>query len=313
MIVVFAHSIQSCNNMASDDPIHLVIQTFQMPLLMILSGYSAGFSEPVKNISHTLKKKVLRLLIPYVTWVEIHYLLLSLTTGTYSITRNLIRFFDSGFWFLRILFLLYLVYYFFWFLMKIIKAKLFIKISVAVLACVIVVFAMRYIPGCSSLLTYAVFFFFGNILYKIRRIFENGYIKKLHYIFIGVFVVSVLSYFNTDSALVKNLVDKSMAFSGSACVASLAYIIYRFINVDIIKSFLKKIGENTLPIYAFHWCILFSFHVNPMLILRDMSWNIYLCAFVTCVLWMFMCILFILIAEKSSVMAMLLLGSKKRR
>lgn len=245
LIVVFAHAIQSCNGMAADNAFHVIIQTFQMPLLMIISvmiisGYSSGFSEPVKNIADALKKKVLRLLVPYLVWVQIHYLLTSLAAGTYSITINLMRFLNSEFWFLRILFLLYLIYYLFCFLVKVIKAKSFIKISVGVCVCVIIVLVIHYIPGCESLLTYSVFFFFGNILYKFRKTFSNKYVLNLHYIFIVVFAVSILLYMFVDNSLIKNLIDKSMAFSGSAFVASISYIIYRFIPVNRIKSFLKK-------------------------------------------------------------------------
>lgn len=313
LIVVFAHAIQSCNGMAADNAVHVIIQTFQMPLLMIISGYSSGFSEPVKNIADALKKKVLRLLVPYLVWVQIHYLLTSLAAGTYNITINLMRFLNSEFWFLRILFLLYLIYYLFCFLVKVIKAKSFIKISVGVCVCVITVLVIHYIPGCESLLTYSVFFFFGNILYKFRKTFSNKYVLNLHYIFIVVFAVSILLYMFVDNSLIKNLIDKSMAFSGSAFVASISYIIYRFIPVNRIKSFLKKTGENTLPIYAFHWCVFFSLYINPMIILADRGWNIYVCALLTCVLWMTLCNIFIFVAEKTNITSMLLLGSKKRK
>ena len=111
ILVVFGHAIQGANHGDSNNSVHLVIQSFQMALLMIISGYVMGFSKIEGNYKTAIEKRVRRLLIPYILWEQIHYFLkLIKETKSYSVVDHIGEILWSDFWFLRVLFFLCLFY-----------------------------------------------------------------------------------------------------------------------------------------------------------------------------------------------------------
>lgn len=111
LVVVFGHAIQGANNGISTNPVHLVIQSFQMALLFIISGYVIGYSKIDGNYKAALKRRTKRLLLPYLIWEQLHYFLrLARFGNSYRISEHLGSVLWSDFWFLRILFVLCMVY-----------------------------------------------------------------------------------------------------------------------------------------------------------------------------------------------------------
>lgn len=76
LIVVLGHAIQ-INLQDGENALiwSRVILSFQMPLLFLISGYTAGYSFPAKDTKVFLMKKIHRLLIPYLSWEVLHYLI----------------------------------------------------------------------------------------------------------------------------------------------------------------------------------------------------------------------------------------------
>ena len=117
ILVVFGHAIQGTNHGLSTNPLHLVIQSFQMALLMMISGYVLGFSKIEGNYKTAIGKRIKRLLIPYVIWEQLHYFLHLARTGeTYCFSEHLGGLLCSDFWFLRIIFFLCMLYILFVFI-----------------------------------------------------------------------------------------------------------------------------------------------------------------------------------------------------
>lgn len=76
-----------------------------------------------------------------------------------------------------------------------------------------------------------------------------------------------------------------------------------------IRTYLIHIGENTLPVYGIHWCLLFSpaFRVNGYHYIRNML-PLYLSAILISILWIVICEVLVLILSKSSVGRKIFLG-----
>ena len=75
LLVVFWHAIQGANHVDNNNSVHLVIQSFQMALLMIISGYVMGFSKIEGNYKSAIDKRVKRLQVSYIFREQIHYFL----------------------------------------------------------------------------------------------------------------------------------------------------------------------------------------------------------------------------------------------
>lgn len=108
LIVLFNHAIQA--NQINENllsTVFMIVRSFQMPLLFFISGYTLGFSKDEPCCTF-IKKKIKRLLIPYLCWMYIHYLLLCIMPGDYrnfTLGGMIREIFLSDFWFLRALFL----------------------------------------------------------------------------------------------------------------------------------------------------------------------------------------------------------------
>ena len=313
IIVVLGHAIQICYG-APTDPVHSVIQTFQMSLLFVISGFSSGFSEPVKDFKKYFWAKVKRILFPYLVWLELNFLLVSLLQSKYSIVSQLKNLLLSQFWFLRILFLMFVVYGVFVLVYRGIKVikNCILKASAATLAAGILTFLLSRVPGCESILNYIPFFVFGNVLYKLANIFTA---KKYLAIFYGattalavMFPVSIFLLFRTEG-LLQMLIDKSLAFSGIAFCYIVCRLIYAVPWLKKLSAMVEGIGANTLPIYAIHWCIFFNIPL-PLYKLMVAGIGLYPSAFVVAVLWVILCLFLIFLFRKTKLTRVFLLGEK---
>ena len=113
LIVVLGHAIQASLLEGESSFIWSeLILNFQMPLLFCISGYSAGFSFSSNDTKKFIVKKIKRLLIPYVVWESVHYLVVCIVPSDYKVFGGISfikEFFISDFWFLRVLFIYYVV------------------------------------------------------------------------------------------------------------------------------------------------------------------------------------------------------------
>jgi len=88
ILVVLGHSIQyACGEdylkslAFYDNWLYKIIYSFHMPLFMCVSGWLFGYSIQRYDISKLLKRKVIALIFPLVSWGTIHYLLTKMFLG----------------------------------------------------------------------------------------------------------------------------------------------------------------------------------------------------------------------------------------
>ena len=310
IIVVLGHAIQICYGTATQ-PVHSIIQTFQMSLLFIISGFSSGFAEPMKDAKRFLIGKVKRILLPYLVWSQLNYLLGAFRSGNYRFISQLKNVLVSQFWFLRILFLMFLIYWIFVLIYRNLPLRM-LKMPLSILAAIVFTVAFSQIPGCNSLMTYIPFFVVGNMIYKLLN---RSFAQKYRSVFLGVsvlfsilFVASIFLFFKTDGIL-QLLIDKSMAFSGAAACFVFCRLLYALPQGSKLTAPIEKIGKNTLPVYAIHWCILFSlpFPLYGHLVNSIGLWPSVL---IVTIVWLFLCGALIYLLRKIKIARNLLLGEK---
>lgn len=296
-----------------------MILAFQMPLLFFISGYSTGFSYPAKNSRTFLKKKIQRLLVPYLVWENIHFVSVGIMPGDYrtlSVLSFVKELFVSDFWFLRYLFVFYLVLWICNILLKRIEIACGKSIHknlyvIGITLCSpVLIFALGKIPYISESVSmwYYLWFIAGWLGYRIKACGWN--VKKQEKLnnkilsviaSTGIVAVLVITY-------ICNLPDKLVALVLVFLIVAFVVGIEQFLSKQII-GFLAQIGSNTLPIYAIHWCLLFSplwreglytsiFGVLPL----------WLSSIITFSVWTILCLILIKIFESNRFTRRLLLG-----
>lgn len=107
LIVILGHAFQITGKGTQTG--QTVIQSFQMPFFMFLSGFCAFFSIPIKDTKVFMSKKIKGILVPYISWVTVLLMLSIFQHKFVSVEATLYTYVTSGFWFLRILFVLFLL------------------------------------------------------------------------------------------------------------------------------------------------------------------------------------------------------------
>ncbi len=118
IIVMIGHAIQI--NLSNNETSFVwnVILSFQMPLLFLISGYTAGLSYPTTGTKKAIINKVKKILLPYTIFAVFHYLVISIVTNNFNYIDLLTSLFESDFWFLRVLSICFLIIYITNFLQK---------------------------------------------------------------------------------------------------------------------------------------------------------------------------------------------------
>lgn len=150
--VVWGHSIQYLSNNSSffEDTIFKFIYSFHMPLFMTISGYF--FTSSIKlSPSHLIKKKFYQLLVPCISW-----------TTLYTIVRlNYSNYFNKlivDFWYLKSLFICYLIAY--------LSIKLFKKSWIAYPISILLILCTPPIANKYNIHTMYPFFCLGALIYQ---------------------------------------------------------------------------------------------------------------------------------------------------
>lgn len=318
LIVIFAHALQiHLANPYGNTP-WLCIMTFEMPLLMAISGYTFGLKIPKKeNIKSEIVKKIKRLLIPYLCWEQIYYFItVFYYKEKYSFKNQVASVFNSQFWFLRILFFIFIAVYLFLPAYYGIAGKIkndskrkLLFIGLAAVTAAICAAVSEFVPGFDSLKSYMACFalgvFINNIIHRYH--IKNSLIICAGGISLPIFAAECVVLKHTSGVL-NAVTDKSMAVFGSAAAAFIAFCLYyalKKFNSKRIYNFIAFTGKSTLPIYAVHWCLLITF-----LPLKPLQNNVYCSAFVLAAIWTLICVCLTYILRKNKLTAMLLLGEK---
>ena len=301
----------------SNNPVHLIIQSFQMALLMTISGYTLGYSDPINNIFLFVKKKIFRLFIPYLIWEQIHYFLSVIIGGDqYSLYEQVASILNSDFWFLRILFVMYMMYALFrWITNKYyqsnkLKNVYIIWEIITAIGCIIIVLGISKINGFEELRSYMFFFVFGIILFRIKDKISKEAIKIICKFSLLIFIGLCIAFFEISNPMIHKIINKLLGIAGTIVIS---WNVKCMVNENKdwkCWKYIAKIGKNTLPIYAIHWCLLFSINKLPYSSISSILHTVYILSAVVWIVWITVTLFLIKILEKNKYSRILLLGLK---
>lgn len=240
-----------------------------MPLFMFISGYVSGIKN--KFDFDTLKSRYFSLLLPFIVWFVLSYFLrLSFSKNLQNFSGNdfLNQFFslfkqpDSGFWFIYILFLIYIVMFF---LTSIFK-KSYLIFGLILYGCLFLV--NRKITGTNyglGLMSWHLgFFLLGNYFFN-NKVLEK--ISKSKLFLPILFIVSVVLVSQWRRTSLPPFIDL-LGFTGFA--KSIVYELFKiitpisaivFLSLLFFKTkdlfvqlnfILTKLGKITLEVYLIH-------------------------------------------------------------
>lgn len=312
LIVVFGHSIQKCRCSSEFDWLHMLIASFQMVLLFIISGYSWCLGSDEK-FGGLIRKRIMRLGVPHIVWVTICYML-SLCSGSaaFSIKQLYIECKSSDFWFLRDLFFLMLAFDVVKVSIKRFEQKI-LKV-IAFVVSIVLIIVVYHSVGIFNSLHFAPAFAVGGMVYWLRKRFGDHWIRWATYLSVPVTAVCIYILLCVKDCTFTYFIDKLIAFSFSFTIILLVGVAWKLLNrigATVFADRLSIVGQMTLPIYAIH-CQLFIHNgiVNWHAIMTKYELGIYQLSFIVFVIWSALSIIMTLIFRKYKLTRMILCGEK---
>ena len=288
-----------------------------MPLMFFISGYATGFSFPSSNPKRFIKKKVVRLLIPYLIWEIIHYFIVAVQQNDYrqlGVLEFLKEFFISDFWFLRMLFLFFIIMWIADVALHIIhheKRTMDSIVILLVLSLSMMLISRIPLLSQSGSLWYYLWFVFGYFGFHvlkyddIQRLWKSDLFRRLVF---GVCLIAMMAV--TLVMTRKSIQPKLIAIIFCLGICVIVCGIERYIPI-FFRKFCVDIGKNTLPIYAIHWCLLFSPFFRIQFYQKLFSkCPLFISSMLTAAVWMAVCVLLIKLLRKTQLTRELLLGDK---
>lgn len=106
-LVLWGHCIQYfLSSFYLDEPVYRFIYSFHMPLFMMVSGYLFGLSTK-RDIRLLIKNKSIQLLLPVLSWAVL-YIVIEKLLGIDD-TRGILESLKNNFWFLKSLFICFML------------------------------------------------------------------------------------------------------------------------------------------------------------------------------------------------------------
>jgi fucose 4-O-acetylase-like acetyltransferase len=260
-LVIVGHVIQAMvDGLIIDRHLYKAIYSFHMPLFMLLSGYF--FCSSTKTtFTNILKTKAKQLLVPAFTCTFICCIYLSLFHETPNYIAELI----GNSWFLKTLFVIYIVMYF-------LKQIHINDYALMVLSCAIL-FIM---PSASTLQINFLFPFFWcgylfrkhNLLEKISFSWKYVLIFLLQYIFFyclqqfynvpNYIPISIYTLQNQGALICLRF---CVAFLGCLCAITMISVVYKQLEKSCFINHIAKYGQKTLGVYVLQTIIVLTiFH-----------------------------------------------------
>ena len=285
LFVVWGHiSVNSTRNDFNYDMNYFYILTFHMPLFAILSGYFFSIKDSLKE---TLIKKSRRLLVPLLFWCVLGYGIIPLAEASitswqggesvhfFAIFRNVCYgVWDWGLWFLRALFLCFIV--------AIISTRFISKNPVVLLLCSSVLLILLFwfcLPNFGMSLNGLLFLYPFFCIGYVYRQYENVIWKYRKVVFVLSLLIHLLlivfcwqGYYDTIYQMntsfwkeegLKNIVGVTMlqrsalryAIGLFGCIPYLLF--FRWLeehnyNKGWLFNILETLGFSSIAIYIFH-------------------------------------------------------------
>lgn len=236
------------------------IGLLQMPLFVFVSGFVASLSRKILVVQF-LKKKILRLLVPFFVW---SYIAVFMNDGLNII--QIIKTPSMGLWFLWAIFFIVLVHY----LLVILSEKIRIYIFILGIMCSFALFLLNYICdglfGLKEISFYYLFYLVGWLSGNKRDKYLNKSYGN-HFIMLILFLLFiVLGYFckkqNVEFVLQKGIIGLIAYFMNSLISLSACFLFllssYK-LECKTYVTFLRYLGKASLGIYVVHFYVIYLF------------------------------------------------------
>lgn len=317
IIVVVAHAMQINLEEGGNNILWMYIRTFQMPLLFFLSGYTAGYAYPCEGSIRYIRQKIMRLFVPYVAWAEIFYLLCcALGYDVLKIEAIFLCLANSPFWFLRHLMIYFIVI---WIANIIVNFTKHMALNDSLINALPVV-----LPCLGSSL---IFMFRSTIfLNQANALWQ-------YFWFLAGYILFILIKKKRD---IESFLWNNQMLIFSACGIIASFWLYKHVGVNEyiicifsvisgylffgnlsnkcgrkIKALIVKIGNNTLPIYAIHWCILFAPNLYVNWYTTKLNQNFYIInVLLTSTVWIIVCMVLIWLLRMNRITRRVLMGER---
>ena len=279
LLVVLGHSFQGNLIHFDDHVVFNVIYSFHMPLFMFLAGLVAVYLIETP-VSSYLKKKVLALVVPFISWYALDYLV----TGAYhsiavpTYIARVIASPDWGLWFLWVLFLNYCL------LVLSVKMEKGLGIYAFLVSFLLVLWCPVGILQIWTLRKFFFYFALGYLFMKYRNIL-NEYFPQILYSWIkysAIIIFPLLAFQwhmrkgfafapdvrNLFSGIGIQFLSEYFLYTCSIAVA-ISGIVCSYLFIDAIRNififrYLCLLGGFTLDIYVSHHLFLgYGFGTGP--------------------------------------------------
>lgn len=321
-LVLWGHCVQQfLASPAIGNDVYIYIYSFHMPLFMMLSGYfsSSSISSPFLPF---LKKKSVQLLLPVFSWSLMAYILYLLLdffvpndTTAHPHVGNLVRAF-SNFWFLKSLFICYLVAWcgrrsklpgWMWVLLTLILSQLISKYNVKIMyPCFLAGMALR--ESSAFVRRYRGYIFlFSTLLFAFMILWWNGQFLKPANLMQAVRDMDISA---VAGELYIRVYRIFIGLSGSLSL----YLLFMFLFENMENLFLKRmasVGRYTLQVYLLQ-VLLLEIFLGEFLSLDAVSLPVanYLVTPLLAVALLMFCVMVSRLIEGSRRLALLLFGQR---
>lgn len=308
LLVVFGHTmspVMEGHNVL--EWLYSVIYVFHMPLFFFISGFVATklVSKPLPKVQ-LLKQRVVRLMLPYLTWAIIYLPMKALMSEhvRFSAQYKWYSFFlgnnpDGQLWFLYVLFLIS-VFMILFVTQKNIGIFTVIFMIVSVFA-PLIPFSIGFTSITLNFSLYQIGFFFAGTLIALK--FDYYKIVRNHF----AFAISVLVFISYSIML---FINKNTIWYLQTLVAVCAVYACLYLSVLLTKTkvqnLLSGLGKKSMEIYILHGPLL----VAGRIVLTKFISNTYLYIFALSLLAVLISVALSLIINKIKFAKLLLFGSK---
>lgn len=262
LLVVLGHFIE--HNNGRDNFMWLFIYSFHMPLFMFISGYVMQMSFRIedidlKNVIVFINKKVRSLLVPFVSWGIIipYFFFRSSDVGFDTFLMDFIERWGGGLWFLATLFILSILFLLYRWIMQLIGQKGNMDLIVIILLFLFVVFLYKissgkiYLEGLRSTVSYFLFYFWGVIVMKYKRLNMILLDNERFFTFcILMFFLLLPSFIDISSLGISQSFNKIIL--APFAIFAIFFIIRHIRWYRYIDMMFQYFGRESLSIYVTH-------------------------------------------------------------
>lgn len=285
-----------------------------MPLFMVLSGYFSLRSYEL-SFRHVAQKKFLQLIVPCLSYYLIVCIpLWILQNVLHKDTSPLFRMFMDNLWFLKCLFLCYIVVW--------LSKRIFRYDGVAIAISIMASFAFPLINRYWHLSSMLPFFWIGYLMRRTNIL--DGKIKITFALSSIVFLLLLcfwngnMTIYKTPNALNGDL-ERTVVFfvryviglAGSLFVISVCKLMYERVQHRGIVEYIRKTGQNTMGIYIVQSFILAELVPRFHLDMKGMSWIV--SSIVVAIVALWLCNTLVVMFRKITPLRIFILGEQNKK